>query len=443
MSSETTYYTHFVASPSFNSLFFLDSGESVRPVLIFNYEGDGVEKLHEAFRPTGITRGSGPYFSSYYDSPSGLISYLETPNGAKYTTNGFLERNDFHGGQGWSVLSVTKDEMYVSSYHPWSPYPGRGNYFFEYHRITGSRPYPGSIHPQLLGQSKTVYTTVSSKDVAKALHKLYLQEARIALEAPLWTGILQPFVVKTCMPKFIPYKFGERANAEYYSVFNEVLFGRYRNLMAQAYINVAENLPVAYTNTIANVLETASLLHDLGSGVRGFGSLSDAWLGYRYQYSTTKSDITEYANLTARLNKLACMPKIKCFGSASDGSIKCTAQCTFDAAAFIPQNTKEWLATYGLRFSAVNAWDMIPYSFIVDWFAPVGDFLQKLEDADRMYSLQPTDFWVTFTTSYDGVNTYFRCPGEVIRTFPFVTFGGASAKTIGKRCLDTIALFAP
>jgi hypothetical protein len=36
---------------------------------------------------------------------------------------------------------------------------------------------------------------------------------------------------------------------------------------------------------------------------------------------------------------------------------------------------------FGLQLNAVNAWDMVPFSFIADWFVPIGDYLQVLDDS--------------------------------------------------------------
>lgn len=56
---------------------------------------------------------------------------------------------------------------------------------------------------------------------------------------------------------------------------------------------------------------------------------------------------------------------------------------------------------YGLLNPAAVAWEAIPFSFVVDWFAPVGDFLNSLGTTNGLYF---KDYSVTSKVTYSGVS---------------------------------------
>lgn len=244
----------------------------------------------------------------------------------------------------------------------------------------------------------------------------------------------------------LSYDYGELSAFEWWDL-TGVLEGRYRALAGQAYYNAATSLPKDACNSIANVLEAAASVNDLLHGDIGKllpSNPKDAWLFYRYQYNTTKLDIEEYRSLTDRLNKLVNLPTLRSDGSASYGNLRCHCEITVDPTYMIPGSTKEWLSLYGFKLSAVNVWDMIPYSFVVDWFFSIGSFLEILEDENWAYELPITEAWTSFSSHGPGTqSTYFRVPGYFRAACPFLDYSqrGASNKTIVKRILDSIALF--
>lgn len=113
---------------------------------------------------------------------------------------------------------------------------------------------------------------------------------------------------------------------------------------------------------------------------------SDAWLAYRYSYTTTKMDIqAAYDNIDQSilafdsLNGYYYPPQYSSYSSQScDYHFKLKVQ---------PKISNEvqrvWLesAIYGLQPNLVNLWDMIPFSFIIDWFLPVEDICSVIDDS--------------------------------------------------------------
>jgi hypothetical protein len=149
--------------------------------------------------------------------------------------------------------------------------------------------------------------------------------------------------------------------------------------------------------------------------------------------------------------------RISCYGVSHTNYKGCdiTCRCRIDV---IPRNLDNlgriWRAlyTYGLQPNFYVVWDMIPYSFIVDWFIPVGDILSTL-DADRMYlSGEYYDFEnVCYSLSYvrelddnTNVKCYTRWKGSVpscFNSFYWFDKPEPSRRTVGYRVLDALSLF--
>lgn len=239
---------------------------------------------------------------------------------------------------------------------------------------------------------------------------------------------------------------GELTAFEWWSV-TGALEGRYRALAGEAYYDAANNLPKAACNSIANVLDAAATVNDLIHG--DIGKLiptnpKDAWLFYRYQYSTSRMDIQEYKDLTERLLALASLSALRGDGSAVYDGISCHCNISVDPGYILPKDVKGWLKAYGFELSLYNIWDMIPYSFVVDWFLNIGTFLEVMESENWAYTLPVTEAWTSFTTYGPGSqSTYLRFPGFFRANCPFLDYRqrSASGKTIVKRILDSIALF--
>lgn len=225
-----------------------------------------------------------------------------------------------------------------------------------------------------------------------------------------------------------------------------MLPGKYELVAASAYLDQAKNLPVANVNSFTTVLETANVVKNLVT--RNFGGISsllnpkNAWLAYRYSYTTTKSDIDEYVKLTSRLTNIIKQDAITSHGYAYSGSTSCHCTAHYDPQTLLPNSTRKFLEQYGLKLSLVNVWDMIPYSFVVDWFFHIGTFLQDLEDRGNMLDLVPTDVWYSFSNfESNGHGYYFRVLDRPHYNAPFVGPSPASTRTTLMRVADAVSLF--
>lgn len=213
----------------------------------------------------------------------------------------------------------------------------------------------------------------------------------------------------------------------------------------------AENLPEIQFGNLANVVQLAGDISSLLSGRPRFRmegakkTLQDAWLSYRYSYTTTKLDILEMSSLLQRLSELANMTRenITIRGSAGyKGRVyRYSAEIPLDT--LLPKDVSEVLDKLGFGLNAAAVWDMIPYSFIVDWFLNIGDFLSRAECWQSFVAMKPTDIWVSEQyTRDDGSTIYTRMHGDISPIFPVSTTKSVSQRTISFRFFDTLALFS-
>lgn len=225
----------------------------------------------------------------------------------------------------------------------------------------------------------------------------------------------------------------------------------------EAYMNAVEALPKDEINWFATILDLVELII---AGVTGNLRVmaknvpqlaADAWLSYRYVYNTTKMDVEDLGALRTRMQQLKSMckimenPEIATFGTATADGAVIRVSLTYSASDIIKvdnflENTE--------RMLVYDAWDLIPFSFIVDWFYSVGDLLHDESLRSYAMKLQPTAAWcsVSYTNkSKDGTiyKRYFRyrLAGVPGRPDTFSYRVGPNATTLSvKHSLDSLAI---
>lgn len=209
-----------------------------------------------------------------------------------------------------------------------------------------------------------------------------------------------------------------------------------------AFYNAIDRLPQLQSNTIANIIEICSSIKSIASGYKALGSLvesaQDTWLAYRYQYRTTVSDMQELEHLLERLYSLPPVITQRGYHTSGAFSYKCSIEV--DTSSMLPINT------FNLRLTAENVWDMIPYSFVADWFLRIGTLLHDLQGWLDAPTLHITQVWYSVQYDYgDSLShgrTYVRFKGSVPSTpYLSVTDNNPSSKTITMRAADALALF--
>jgi hypothetical protein len=233
--------------------------------------------------------------------------------------------------------------------------------------------------------------------------------------------------------------------------------GYYLERMKQhAFVEAVESVPTMSDNSISNILEIVETLHGLVHGeVKIPKRLQEAWLAYRYQYMTTKLDVQEAILFFKRYADLKTLNRsVKAYGESStivDG-IPCTCRCRLEIKPKVTLDFDDlWgkLSQLGLAPDAYVAWDMTPFSFMVDWFVPVGDVLDVLDQAVLV-----KDYWnissICYSLSYNRelngykAKFYTRWHSDVppsLSGYYWLGNDHTSTKVLLYRILDTASLF--
>jgi hypothetical protein len=235
-----------------------------------------------------------------------------------------------------------------------------------------------------------------------------------------------------------------------------LLFGRSTNnyWLGVMYQEVTQsaltNLPVANDNNIQNVSSIIAMIRAivLEHSVPLPKSWQDAWLQYRYVYKTTKSDIEENISFLRR-NLSVLDTGLSTYGIThrTVNGIDVTMRCDIKMKRRELSTLKklgEALYMYGLSPDLYIIWDSIPFSFIVDWFLPVGD-LASAVDRRNAFSRGNYEFEsIIYSLSYeiDGCRYYSRWVEKDLKPLQALYWfePNAGTKTVLARIIDTAAL---
>lgn len=235
-----------------------------------------------------------------------------------------------------------------------------------------------------------------------------------------------------------------------------------QELLEKATFETMNTVLTTWDNGIQNlqgILELGKLLKELKNG--DFSSLpkkaNDLWLQYRYVFSTSKMDAEDAIEAVMRRElreKLAAGGSILVTGQSTYASddlhiiCKCHMQIKSLASLLAEQLLTE-LDNWGMIPDTYLVWDMIPYSFIVDWFVPIGDAL-AVNDANnkfvQQYLIEKCMYSFAYTREIEGVqvSNYSRWVDAPVWpngfTFMANQYDGTSTKTIFKRIVDVWAL---
>jgi hypothetical protein len=158
-----------------------------------------------------------------------------------------------------------------------------------------------------------------------------------------------------------------------------------------AFLNAYEQFPVAADNNLSNLSDMLSLCRDIltAPGKAIPKSLSELWLFWRYCLSTSSADTKQALNYLSRKMITGGKPTHYYGRSSVSGTLggTSTIQVTvgFDVwlnVSDMPAMINYRLHQAGMELTGYTLWDFLPFSFVVDWFTPVGDRL-KLQDDIR------------------------------------------------------------
>lgn len=161
----------------------------------------------------------------------------------------------------------------------------------------------------------------------------------------------------------------------------------WHELAAEAY----QDLGMADINGIANLKE----LTEMGGAVMSFAktlkslpakrvkAAASAWLAVHYGFKLTILDAQElYSVLNDFTYRRSSLSKAQAGGSTQIGyqTYEHRYQVFFDVFAQLRSVLLQCVAISDAFPTLENAWDMVPWSFVIDWFVDLGSVLQSLDN---------------------------------------------------------------
>jgi hypothetical protein len=228
--------------------------------------------------------------------------------------------------------------------------------------------------------------------------------------------------------------------------------------MSRATWNAFQSIVPLSANNIAPILEVIQFLISIKKGTFKVkdalpGSIGDAWLQYRYQYQTTKSDFEQALEFAAQRVHWDMHIYHKAHGYARIGdyhfrvTIRYVPKVLSDLRAL-------WSKLYemGVQPNMSVVWDMLPFSFIVDWGLPIGDLCEIVSHTNYVmdtFDITSYCYSLSYYPDIDYVNGHLtgKCYTRWVRSHPpsmeiamMYEDHDVSDKTILYRAFDGAAL---
>jgi hypothetical protein len=146
---------------------------------------------------------------------------------------------------------------------------------------------------------------------------------------------------------------------------------------------------LAYTRDLTHLVSDAKKLRRSLKKIKNPSAWPDFWLNYRFGFRLFYEDTKEILAAARRYKKAAFKGDIRRTHSRSSGSDTTPWGDRISHKYGLTIYSKERPLTERSLLHAAssldalpslsNMWDFVPYSFVVDWIVPVGDYLERLD----------------------------------------------------------------
>lgn len=197
-------------------------------------------------------------------------------------------------------------------------------------------------------------------------------------------------------------------------------------LAADAYSSVPffKSNGIAYAKDLSDLKQSAqstlSLLTSLGRGGRLAKKAANLFLSFYYGWRLMIKDSEELVNAyqkVASLRSNRCRCTSQRSWESRGASYTATLQCYYRRYASASK-LDQFILDNDLTLTPENIWDLVPFSFVVDWFINIGNVL---EDASNYYN---------FTQKHEVI-----CTGRSIKAVK-----NTSARCLSSRYAGTVAI---
>lgn len=166
---------------------------------------------------------------------------------------------------------------------------------------------------------------------------------------------------------------------------------------------------------ILQLKETLLDLYHLLQGEVSIDSLANLWLSARYGIRLTLSDLTDLISSIKKQLREAKSPRrpiSACRGGASTDLVEAHAKLYYDTVNHnVLARAINWLMVWDIFPTLTNAWDLVPYSFVVDWLVDVEGFLEAFDTRTLLSTMKI--FSSCITTKYTWSSQSAKLHGYV------------------------------
>lgn len=204
-------------------------------------------------------------------------------------------------------------------------------------------------------------------------------------------------------------------------------------LARMAAIRDVQALDSNWIENLAGIKGTGGVISPLIDGWKAYSSgnleaaskaLASAYLVYKYVISPSLSDYADVKSNNAALSSIAGRNRFsnerrrgkfeKSNVAVPDSLAHLMYFCTLHMTLKDNPFSQIWnaLERFGLQPTAGQAWDLVPFSFVIDWFANVGDVLTNLDSlislrVNRNLRVRIESFKVLWPMSEETIDSLF------------------------------------
>lgn len=205
------------------------------------------------------------------------------------------------------------------------------------------------------------------------------------------------------------------------------------NYRALADIDAFSSNGIAYLSDMAKFVDTVKDSLALLKGKVDPKALSSAYLSVKYGWLNTIRDTGELLNALNPRSRRKRSTTAVSLADVPFGTQRNQVTIYYDPRDQVFDDLYETLRYFDLLPSGENLWDLVPMSFVVDWFVSIGPILGRIDIADRIQHLAlkygfrttktvqdfPASVVAPGTTGHVNVTRYVR---SLSRDFDFPLF---------------------